>query len=193
MENEFSYRCRPRSTRPVREMVAAPCGAGSGGGPGDGNQSHHFDGTYGVGANQLMFFAEDHPMASVGPPSPTPPLIGICAVSDTGLLGTVCVRGDESVQITSGLPQLPPAHADGVSGVSVVVGEIQNIILQRGLITGVDQIIQMEPGSIMVDGGAGMVTVQSLSMIKLSVAGGVSSIMLTPGGIIIQGPMVMIN
>ena len=133
-------------------------------------------------------------MASVGPPSPTPPMIGICAVSDTGLLGTVCVRGDESVQITSGLPQLPPAHADGVSGVSVVVGEIQNIILQRGLITGVDQIIQMQPGTILVDGGVGMVTIQSETMVKaLSGRRREFDYVDSCRQVIIQGPMVMIN
>ena len=69
---------------------------------------------------------------------------------------------------------------------------MQNVTIQRGLLPGVDQKIEMAPGSIIVDGGIGTVTIKSLTEITLSVAG-VSTITLTPAGIIIQGPLVMIN
>jgi len=47
--------------------------------------------------------------------------------------------------------------------------------------------------TITVDAGAAKVTIQSLSEITLSVAGGVSTITLTPAGITIQGPLIKIN
>ena len=74
-----------------------------------------------------------------------------------------------------------------------MVGEAQNITVQRGLIPGVDQKMEMTPGSIVIDGGVGTITIQSLTEITLSVAGGLSTISLTPAGIIIQGVLVKIN
>ena len=87
----------------------------------------------------------------------------------------------------------PDTSSDSTNGVEVIASEMQNITLQRGLIEGVDQKIEMAPGSITVDGGVGPVTIQSLTEITLQVAGGVSKIMLTPAGIILQGPIIMIN
>lgn len=75
----------------------------------------------------------------------------------------------------------------------VVVGEAQNITLQRGLLPGVDQKIEMAPGSITIDAGAGSITIQSLTQITLSVAGGLSTITLGPAGVTIQGLLVQIN
>jgi hypothetical protein len=57
----------------------------------------------------------------------------------------------------------------------------------------VDQKIEMTPGNITIDGGVGTITIQSLTEITLSVAGGLSSITLTPAGITIQGLLVQIN
>jgi hypothetical protein len=88
---------------------------------------------------------------------------------------------------------LPPTTSSSTDGIEVIASEAQKITIQRGLIPAVDQLIEMDPGSIMIDGGVGTITVQSLTEIKLQVAGGVSSITLTPAGIIIQGPIVMIN
>ena len=52
----------------------------------------------------------------------------------------------------------------------------------------------MSRSGITVDGGAMPVTIQSLTQIKLSVCGGLSSIILGPDGITIRGlPLVKIN
>jgi hypothetical protein len=51
----------------------------------------------------------------------------------------------------------------------------------------------MSPGSIVVDGGTGTVTIQSLTQVTLSVAGGASSITLTPEGITIQGLQITVQ
>jgi hypothetical protein len=58
----------------------------------------------------------------------------------------------------------------------------------------VDQKIEMTPSGITVDGGAMPVTIQSLTQIKLSVCGGLSTITLGPDGVTIMGlPLVKIN
>ncbi len=94
--------------------------------------------------------------------------------------------------ITAGPPPLPPTASDSTNGVEIAVGELQNVTLQRGLLP-IDQKIEMTPGSITVDAGVGTVTIQSLTQITLSVAGGLSTITLGPEGITIQGLMVKIN
>jgi hypothetical protein len=74
-----------------------------------------------------------------------------------------------------------------------MVGETQNVTIQRGIIPGVDQTVEMTPAGITVDGGTMPVTVKSLTQITLSVAGGLSSITLGPEGVTIQGLLVKIN
>jgi len=88
---------------------------------------------------------------------------------------------------------LPPTSSSSTNGVEIVVGETQNVTIQRGLLPGIDQKIEMAPGSITVDGGLGTVTIQSMTEITLQVAGGLSTISLTPAGITIQGILVKIN
>jgi hypothetical protein len=88
---------------------------------------------------------------------------------------------------------LPPVASDSTNGAEVVVGEVQNITLQRGLLPGVDQKIEMTPSGITVDAGAMPVTIQSLTQITLSVAGGLNTITLTPQGITIQGLMITVQ
>jgi hypothetical protein len=110
-----------------------------------------------------------------------------------GMDGKVDVRGSQGVRITSGPPMLPPTTDSSTNGVEIIASEAQNVTIQRGLLPVVDQKIEMTPGAIMVDGGAGTITIQSLTEIKIQVMGGLSSITLTPMGIIIQGPIVMIN
>ena len=53
--------------------------------------------------------------------------------------------------------------------------------------------VPREKFNITIDGGVGTITIQSLTEITLSVAGGLSSITLTPAGITIQGILVQIN
>lgn len=163
-------------------------GAGSGGGPDTSEQSHFFDGTYSITANQVEVLSRP-------PIPPAPPGPNMITILAAGLApnGKVNVRGSQGVRVTSGPPPLPPTSSDSVNGVEIIVSEAQNVTIQRGLIPGVDQKIEMTPGNITVDGGAGTITIQSLTEIKLAVAGGMSSITLTPAGIIIQGILVQIN
>ena len=163
-------------------------GAGSGGGPDTAEQSHFFDGTYSITANQIEVLSRP-------PIPPAPPGPNVITILAAGLApnGKVNVRGSQGVRVTSGPPPLPPTASDSVNGVEIIVSEAQNVTIQRGLIPGVDQKIEMTPGNITVDGGAGTITIQSLTEIKLAVAGGMSSITLTPAGIIIQGILVQIN
>jgi hypothetical protein len=51
----------------------------------------------------------------------------------------------------------------------------------------------MTPGSIVIDAGAGTLTLKSLAEITLSVAGGMATITLTPAGVTIKGILVQIN
>lgn len=163
-------------------------GAGSGGGPDTTENSHSFDGTYSISANQLEFLSRP-PMP---PAAPGPNVITILAAG-LGVDGKVDIRGSQGVRVTTGPPPLPPTASDSTNGVEVVVSEAQNVTIQRGLLPGVDQKIEMAPGSITIDGGAGTITIQSLTEITLSVAGGLASISLTPAGITIQGILVQIN
>lgn len=163
-------------------------GAGSGGGPETTTHSHCFDGTYSITANQVELVSQP-PMP---PAIPGPNIITILAAG-MGMDGKVDVRGSQGVRITAGPPPLPPTTSDSTNGVEVVAGEAQNVTIQRGLLPGVDQKIEMAPGSITIDGGVGTITIQSLTEITLSVAGGLASISLTPAGITIQGILVQIN
>jgi hypothetical protein len=164
------------------------CGAGSGGGPSSSDRVESVNGAYGIKANAVEVLC----MPPLPPAIPGPSVITLAA---TGLAmdGLVNVRGSQGVRVTAGPPLLPPTHSDSTNGVEVVVGEAQNISLQRGLLPAIDQKIEMAPASITIDAGAGSVTIQSLTEITLSVAGGMSSITLTPTGITIQGLLVQIN
>jgi hypothetical protein len=107
--------------------------------------------------------------------------------------GRIEVRGSQGVRVTAGPPLLPPTTSDSTNGVEIIVGEIQNVTIQRGLLPGIDQKIEMTPSGITVDAGTMPVTIQSLTQITLSVAGGLSTITLAPEGITIQGVLVQIN
>lgn len=159
--------------------------------PDPASTTDSIDGDYSIAANSVSLLARP----PIPPATPNDPVISLVA---TGLpldptAGRVDIRGGQGVRVTAGLPLLPPTTSKSTNGVEIIVGETQNITIQRGLLTGVDQLITIEPGAMMVDGGAGTITIQSLTEIKLSVMGGLSSITLTPMGIIIQGPLVMIN
>lgn len=162
-------------------------GGGSGGGPSP-NRAESVNGTYAIKANQVELLC----LPPLPPAIPGPSVITLAA---TGLMmdGLVNVRGSQGVRVTAGPPMLPPTSSDSTNGVEAIVGEAQNITLQRGLLPGVDQKIEMTPSGITVDAGAMPVTIQSLTQITLSVAGGVNTITLTPEGITIQGLMVTIQ
>jgi hypothetical protein len=167
----------------------------SGGGSGGGGlaalvteNSHSHDGTYSITANKIDLTARP-PL----PPAPPEPSVIQLVATGMGMDGRVEVRGSQGVRITAGPPPLPPTANQGIDGVEIMTGEMEMITLQRGLIPGVDQTILMAPELINIDGGAGPVIIESLTEITLAVAGGVSSITLTPAGIILTGPIIMIN
>lgn len=196
MNEKFKYRCSPRS-RPVDRCLApkidAPLTGGSGGGsipagPEQGGNTSYHDGTYTLAANALALVSRP----------PLPPAIPgeyLISIFAPGLAadGRVEVNASQGVRVTAGPPMMPSASSEGTNGVEVIVGETQEITIQRGLIPDVDQQILMTPGAILVDGGVGTVTIQSMTEVKLQVAEGLSSITLTPAGIIIQGLLVSIN
>jgi hypothetical protein len=162
-------------------------GGGSGGGPLSNDKSQSADGMYSIVANQVEIVA-DLPLP---PAIPEPFLINIVAAG-MGMDGLVNLRGSQGVRVTAGPPPLPPTASDSTNGVEIVVGETQNVTIQRGLLP-VDQKIEMTPSGITVDAGMGTVTIQSLTQITLSVAGGLSTITLGPEGVTIQGVLVKIN
>jgi hypothetical protein len=162
-------------------------GAGSGGGPDTMDHTHSVDGTYSISANQVELLSRP----SVPPSSPGPNVITILAAG-MGTDGLVNVRGSQGVRITSGPPLLPPTSSDATDGVEVIASEAQKITIQRGLLP-LDQKIELTPSGISVDAGIGEITIQSLTKITLSVAGGLSTITLGPEGVTIQGILVKIN
>jgi hypothetical protein len=173
---------------PSDEQESRQPAGGSGGGPTTSDHNQFFDGGYAVSANRIDLLSRPPDPPAV----PDKHVITVLAAG-LGIDGRVCVRGTQGVRITGGPPPLPPTDDEGTNGVEIAVGEIQNVTIQRGLIPGVDQKIEMTPTGITVDGGAMPITVQSLSEIKLAVAGGVSSITLTPAGIVLQGIIIQIN
>jgi len=165
-------------------------GGGSGGGGGSAKDDSSFlDGVYSVTANQVELMSR----APLPPAAGKPCLISLLASDITQLKGSVNLHGMAGINLTTGPPPLPPMDAD-TEGVLMQCGEIQKITIKRGLIDGVDQTIEMTPSGITVDGGAMPVTIQSMTQIKLSVAGGMSTITMGPDGITIQGmPMITIQ
>jgi len=147
-----------------------------------------YDGAYRVSVNQLELLGRP----PLPPAAPGPSVITVLSAG-TGLDGRVEVRGSQGIRITAGPPLLPPASSESTNGVEIQVGEVQNVTIKRGLIDGADQKIEMTPAGITVDAGLGVVTIQSLTQITLSVAGGLSTITLGPEGIVIQGIIVQIN
>ena len=166
-------------------------GGGSGGGPVPGPMDHSrfLDGRYAIAANQVELLSRP-PM----PPSPPgPSIITVAATDLVGMQGEVDIRGAAAVRITAGPPMLPPTNTGSTQGIEIVVGELQNVTIQRGMLPGVDQKIEMTPSGITVNAGAMPITLQSLTQITLSVAGGLSTITLGPQGVTIQGVLVQIN
>ena len=171
----------------IQNSAIEPAGSGSGGG--DDQVTPVFsDGVHSVLSQHIEFIAG----GAVEIPPPDASTITLMA-DVIGTNGQIDIRGSKGVRITTGPPQLPPVNSESTNGIELVASEIQNVTIQRGLIDGVDQKIEMAPASITIDGGIGPITIQSLTEITLSVAGGLASIKLTPAGIQIQGILVMIN
>ena len=156
--------------------------------PDQNDHSESYDGPFSVAAHQIMIMGRP----TLPSADPEPSVITLLA-SGMGTDGSVNVRGSQGVRITSGPPFLPPTSSDSTNGVEVVASEAQNVTIQRGLLTGVDQMIEMTPTGITIDAGVGTLTIQSLTQITLSVAGGLSSITIGPQGITIQGILIQVN
>jgi hypothetical protein len=163
-------------------------GGGSGGGDAP-NQVASVSGAYLIQANQVELLSR--PPLPVT--SPAPSVISIVATSDLPGDGQVEVRGAQGVRITTGVIGVPPTSSDSTNGVEIVVSDVQNVTIQRGVLPEVDQKIEMTPGAITIDAGAGTLTIKSLTQITLSVAEGLSTITLGPEGITIKGLLVQIN
>jgi len=163
-------------------------GAGTGGGPDSKFRHFSSEGRFSIAANQMLLLSRP-PMPPVAPA----PCVITIAAPGLGVDGKVDVMGTQGVRITAAPLGLVPTSSDSTNGVEIMVGETQNVTVQRGIIPGVDQTVEMTPAGITVDGGTMPVTVKSLTQITLSVAGGLSSITLGPEGVTIQGLLVKIN
>jgi hypothetical protein len=148
-----------------------------GGGPDTANHVESANGAYSIAANQVELLSRP-PL----PPAVPGPYVITLLAGGTGTDGLVNVRGSQGVRITSGPPLLPPTSSDSTAGVELIAREAQKITIQRGLLP-VDQTIALTPSGITVDAGMGQITIQSLSKITLSVAGGLSTITLGPEGV----------
>jgi hypothetical protein len=162
-----------------------PSGGGSGGGADDGGKYEAFDGTYGIAATKIAFVSR----VATPPADSADYAVSLVAAGD-GTNGKIEVLGTQGVRITASDVGVIKGSATATTGVEILVDDLKNIRLKRGLIPNEQKII-MDPGEIVVDGGTGTVTVSSLEELKLQV--GPNSITLTPEGITITGLLVNIN
>ena len=166
-------------------------GGGSGGGPQTFDRMETAEDGFLIRGNAINLLSRP----PLPPAVPNPSSINLLA---TGIIpatpeGTVNIRGNQGVRITTGPPPLPASASDSTNGLEIVASELQNVTIQRGLIPEVDQSIEMTSSGITIDAGVGSLTLKSLTSITLSVADGMSTITLTPAGITIQGILVQIN
>jgi hypothetical protein len=92
------------------------------------------------------------------------------------------------------LPPVGPAvESESTNGVEIIVGEPGTVTLKRGFQPPAIQKIEMTQTGITIDAGVGKVTIESLTEIELSVAGGLSKIKLGPEGVTIEGLIVKLD
>ena len=192
MSDNFKHRCIRRSAGQgpaiEKSIVKAeqPLGAGSGGDPGDGSNTHYYDQDYIVGAGQIHLYSG----GQTGVNACSPCIALLAGDAEGSPDGTVAVHGSQGVRITAGPPNLPKAYNESINGVEISVGATQEIFVRRGIPD--EQTIQISPG-LMVFNSTSPISIMSDTEIELSVAGGTSSIVLTPAGIVIKGPIIQIN
>jgi len=157
-------------------------GGGSGGGCDKSNDFHRVDGNFTREANQLQF-STWVPISETDD-ADDPCVITLLAVNfKKPTDGFVNIRGQAGVRVTAGIPPKPAVASDSTNGAEILVGQLQNVTIKRGLIPEVDQVVEMTPDGITVDGGSMPVTVQSKTKIVLSVADGATTITLDPKSI----------
>jgi hypothetical protein len=146
-------------------------------------RGEYIAGYYTVQADQVRLISQ--PTTTV-PPLPGPNYITLLAVG-MGVDGLVAIRGSQGVRITAG-PPLPvlPAESPVTNGIEIQTGPEGLIRVQRGVLP-TDQSVLMTPAGIVIDAGIGMIRLNSLTEITLSVAEGASQITLRPDGITLMG------
>jgi hypothetical protein len=164
-----------------------PAGGGSGGGPGKQHEAW-VDAKYSVNANQISFTA----LPAVPPAFPPERSSIVLLAAGTGIDGMVDVRGSQGVRVSAGPAPGLPTGTETTNGVEVVAGPLGSVTIQRGLLP-TDQKIELTPLGIKVSAGTMPVTIESLTEITLSVAGGVSKIRIGPEGVTIDAPIVKVN
>ncbi|HEY0791990.1 MAG TPA: type VI secretion system tip protein TssI/VgrG [Chthoniobacterales bacterium] len=177
----------------AQSSSAAPAGGGSGGGADDGDDQHSVAGIYTVTASGVEIISR----TPLPPAEPGKSVITLLATGETvagvGPGGMVEVRGNSGVRITAGPPigisplTSPPVSDGSTNGVEIIVGQAQNVTIQRGVFPGsLNQKIELTPDGITIDAGMdGAVTIKA----------GVNSITIDAiQGITIQGlPFVKVN
>lgn len=191
MSDDFTHQCRRRLARqrsaPQEPIVAGrPPSAGSGG-DADGNDVHHCAGLTGC-------IAAAHYYSAIGGDGQAPRIELLAAGSDQGG-GELHARASKGIRLTVAPAGVPPETIDpDICGVEVEVGDFECIHLQRGIDDNpMRGVIAMNLDGIGINAYQGGVWLKSDTLIKLMVAGGTSSIALTPTGIVMQGPIIQIN
>jgi hypothetical protein len=162
-------------------------GGGMGGGPDTANHVESVNGAYSIAANQVELLSRP----PLPPGIPGPSVITILAAG-MGMDGMVNVRGSQGVRVVAGPPPLPETKSSSTNGVEICVGQMGNLTLQRGLLP-IDQKMDMTPTGVTIDAGMGKVTIQSLTEIELSVAGGLTKIKLGPEGVTIEALQIKLS
>jgi hypothetical protein len=192
MTENLKHKCSRRSgERRIRIEESITLGAGSGGDDADGGYTKHIYGVYDIQAGGVDIMAHD--TKTEAPSAKRVRILG-AAWPEAG--GLVEVRGDQGVRITTGpvtASNGPKMSAESTEGVEVAVGDLQSITLIRGMTPGAQQAISIMPSNINILATTAKVLIDSLEQITLQVAGGLSSITLTPSGIVIKGLVVQIN
>jgi hypothetical protein len=188
VSDDFKYECRRRSNRrrpPIEPTIAkseAPPGAGSGGDANGGN-SHHLDAIYALDAPGFQFLAAGQGGADTV----------ISLVSAGGFpnmpTGSVEVHANKEVRISAGPPGDPPAQYSTGAGVTLEVGENENILLLRG--KGFPDSISLFRGRILIR--SANIDLEATQGISLAVGNGLSTITMSQTGISIQGLVTKIN
>jgi hypothetical protein len=168
-------------------------GGGSGGGAGnddDGNKLESASSTYQITGNQVVLLSREPVPPPVPPKQSGPSRIVILAAGKVPSFneGNVDIRGSKGVRITAGPPAVPkvsPAVSlETTDGVEIAVPATQSIKLECGDPSlPASQKIELTPGQVLIDGGAGKIIIKSTTEITLAV--GLSSITISQEGITI--------
>ncbi|HVP00895.1 MAG TPA: hypothetical protein VMT15_22665 [Bryobacteraceae bacterium] len=151
-----------------------------------------------MGTEKTLILAGNHVAIQADTPLPPTPggpcLITLLSTDMTCTQGRIDAHAIEGIRITTtGFPDpMIPMSSEETAGVDIICGEAQTINIKRGVLP-IDNYISITPEMLQVEGGLGPVMIESQTEITIQVAGGVASITLSPAGIIMQGPIIMIN